>query len=166
MREILFPSLKEGKNCKTFLASQLPPDMQYFSHSSQYATFSQSLVNADFFNFLDRPWYSDESVWRLHYTPYIGRLAFVHFLSWAKTKVFSLELYWNYLFHLLSWRNFVNNKKPLTDAGFNWVILSTTRTKTKVKTKFVESVNFGIHWNTFFRQKSSFPKNKLKNNFQ
>ena len=48
MLEILFPSLKEGKNCKTFLALRLPPDMQHFSHSSQYATFYQSLVNADF----------------------------------------------------------------------------------------------------------------------
>ena len=48
-------SLKEGKNYKSFLASQLPLDMQYFSRSSQYTTFSQSLVNADFFSFWDRP---------------------------------------------------------------------------------------------------------------
>ena len=57
MLEILFPNSKEGKSCKTFLAFLLPLDMQHFSHSSQYATFSQSLVNADFFNFWDRPWW-------------------------------------------------------------------------------------------------------------
>ena len=31
-----------------------------------------------------------------------------------------------------------------------------------MKTKFVDSMNFGIHCNTFFQQKSSFPKFSVK----
>ena len=34
--------------------------------------------------------------------------------------------------------------------------------KTKVKTKFVDSMNCEIHWNIFFQQKSSFPKFSVK----
>ena len=51
MLQILHRNLKEGKNWKTFLASQLAPDMQHFSHCSQYAKFSQLMINAYIFNF-------------------------------------------------------------------------------------------------------------------
>ena len=47
---------------------QILPNMQYFSNH-----WSMQI----FFNFWDRPWYSDESVWRLHYIPYLGSVGFV-----------------------------------------------------------------------------------------
>ena len=46
------------------------------SDSSQYAIFSQKLVNADFFYFWKRPRYSDEKVWKLIHIPYLGSLGF------------------------------------------------------------------------------------------
>ena len=45
--------------------------------------------------------------------------------------------------------------------GFNYVI-SSKQQKLKVKTKFVDSMNFGIHCNIFFQKKSSFAKFSVK----
>ena len=65
------------------------------SNSSQYSIiFSQSLINTDFFYFWDRPWYSDECAWRLHYIPYLAAWSLFDFYvkqkqrssAWSLTK--------------------------------------------------------------------------------
>ena len=97
---MLVRSLNEGKNCNIFLASRLPPDpppsncirskpklfakTSLYSDSSQYARFCESLINY----FWNRPWYSDESVWRLHYIPIWA--AWVIFIL-SKNKGFQSE---------------------------------------------------------------------------
>ena len=51
-----FQVLKRGKIAKLSWLHGSPPPIP-----PRYATFSQSLVNAEIFNIWDRPWYSDES---------------------------------------------------------------------------------------------------------
>ena len=46
--------------------------------------------------------------------------------------------------------------------GFNLVTLSITRIRSRSWTKVVDSMIFGIHCNTFFKQTSNFPKFSLK----
>ena len=38
-----------------------------------------SLINADFFYVCNRPWFSDEYPWRLHYIPSLGSLGLLNF---------------------------------------------------------------------------------------
>ena len=77
-------------------------------NSSQYAiTFSQSSINADFFYFWGRSWYSGRCGRRLNYILYLGCLGFVWFLSSAERKVSSLEFHWKRLLHLLLWKNLI-----------------------------------------------------------
>ena len=99
--EILFISLKEGKSCKIFLELWLPPDPptvfganQNFSPTPRFAQIFPNMQHfpnycqCRFFYFGERSWYSDESVWILHYTAYLFSLGLL------KRKVFGLELYW------------------------------------------------------------------------
>ena len=66
--KILFPSFKEGENCKTFLASRLPPpDMQHFPNHWSTQKFLTSGIGPDILmKVLKATLYS-----------YFGRLAFV-----------------------------------------------------------------------------------------
>ena len=52
------------------------------------AVFSQSLINADFFYFWDRPWYSDESFWRLHVYSLFGQPGLCLIFILSKNKSF------------------------------------------------------------------------------
>ena len=88
--EILFPALNAGKVAKFPGLAALPrphyciwnkPNLfvnallcSYFSNM-QY--FPNHWLMQIFFNFWDWPWYSDQSVWRLHYISYLGSLGFV-----------------------------------------------------------------------------------------
>ena len=91
-------SLHEGKSCKISLLLRCPQTLNSIwnkpnlittaslcSDFSQYAMmFSQSLINADFFYFWDKPWCSDEFSWRLHCIPYLGSLGFQS--EWSFTE--------------------------------------------------------------------------------
>ena len=100
--EILFPNLKEGKNCKIFLEFWLPPDPQlYLRQTKLLSRFAQIfsnvqyfpiIVNLDFVLLWDRPWYSDESVWILHYTAYLATWVLFNFYIKQKQR-FSV---WNF----------------------------------------------------------------------
>ena len=43
----------------------------------------------------------------------------LHYISSAKTKVFSLELYWKCLLYLFPWKNLISNKNALKNYSFN-----------------------------------------------
>ena len=58
------------------------------SLSSQYPIFCQSLVNAHFFYFWNRSWYSDESVWKLHVYSLFGQPGFCLIFILSKNKGF------------------------------------------------------------------------------
>ena len=103
--KLLFPSLKERKDCKICLVLRLkprPPNCIWdkpnlFASTSlcsvspqyvKYPIFFQSLVNADFFYFWDRLWYSDESVWKLYVYSLFGQPRFSLIFIWSKNKGF------------------------------------------------------------------------------
>ena len=100
-------------------------DKPNFFANTSHATFSQSLLNEDFFfYFRYRPWYSDSDQWPtdqliLHLYSLFGQPVFCSIFILSKNKGFGLELYWKCLFHLFSWKNLVNNKNTLKNADFN-----------------------------------------------
>ena len=124
MLELLLPSLNEGEHCKIFLELQLPPRLidcawnkpnlftnaLHCSCSSQYGIIAQSLISPIInhipiiFSLLEKAMNMLED--------------FIIFLVWAtwvlfnlyleaKTNVFSRELYWKCLLHLIPYRIFV-----------------------------------------------------------
>ena len=122
---------RKKRKCKIFLVPRLPQtphciwDKPNFFANTSLATFSQSLVNEDFFFFYfsDRPWYSDSDQWPtdqliLYLYSLFGQPVFCSIFILSKNKGFGLELYWKCLFHLLSWRNLVNNKNTLKKCRF------------------------------------------------
>ena len=103
MLELLSPSLKEGKKLQNFpgvATNRRSPNYIWNkpnlfattslgSVSSQYAIFSKSLVNPDLFYFCDRPWYSDESVWRLVVFIWAAWVLFIFYLKQKQRFWFS-----------------------------------------------------------------------------
>ena len=76
-----------------------------------------------FFYFRDRPWYCDSDQWPtdqliLYLYSLFGQPVFCSIFILSKNKGFGLELYWKCFFHLLSWRNLVNNKNILKKCRF------------------------------------------------
>ena len=102
----------------------------------------------------DRPWYSDESVWRLHYFSLFGQPGFCLIFILSKNNVFQSGT----LLKMPPSSSFMKHTKK---CRFQLGNLSMTK-KTEVKTKTVDSMIFGIHCSTCFQQTSSFPKFSVK----
>ena len=110
--EILLTRSNKEKNCNIFLVSWHLPDLSQASLSTPRIT--QNLLNMQYFpnHFLlhfffswDRLWFTDKSSWRLNYIPYLGFYVpgfCLIYLSNRKVNLFSLELYWKNLLHLLA----------------------------------------------------------------
>ena len=132
MLQILFPWLKEKKENAKFSwcrDSPRPPTVfgtnQTFLPTLRLQHFPNhwSMKIFFFFYFSDRPWYSDSDQWPtdqliLYLYSLFGQPVFCSIFILSKNKGFGLELYWKCLFHLLSWRNLVNNKNTLKKCRF------------------------------------------------
>ena len=121
MLEILFPSLKEGKNCKIFLALRLPPDPAIVFGANQ--TFSPSPCFTEIFlnmqHFPNSMYIFITSgigpdilseVFENYIHCSFGQAGFCLIFIWSKNKAFRSGALLQEIHYLLSWRNFLNNK--------------------------------------------------------
>ena len=122
MLEILVPSWKDGKNCKIFLVLRFFPKHPNYSPTPRFAQILLSFqyfpthwpMQIDLF-FWDRPWYSDESLWRLNFIPYLGDWVSFNFHLKQKQRfsVWSLIENASFICFREGWRNLVNTKNIL-----------------------------------------------------
>ena len=107
-----FPKLKRGKNAKFSWSCDSPHNLlfgtNFFATTSLCSDSSQYAI-CIFFYF----WDLKTASYYLFGHPWCCLI-----FTLSQTNIFSLEVYWKCLLHLLSWRNLVNNKNTYKKFQF------------------------------------------------